>query len=145
MTAIFDFQHARTYDSIPSSLYMLRDTGNLGVAVGISLLSCIWADIYVMSYLLPVNGHHLWFSSRPDIGQYFQLSICVAWPCKYGCCRWNFVAIMCMNWDLCNWIFKAAILEFWLTLTYLQLTVNAITSVECPHMNILCSQSEFRS
>jgi len=32
--------------------------------------------------------------------------------------RWNFVAIMCISRDLCNWIFNAAILDFWLPLTY---------------------------
>jgi len=46
-------------NSIPSSLSVLLDPGNMSVAVGISLLSCIRAEIYVMSYLLPVNGRHL--------------------------------------------------------------------------------------
>jgi len=40
-------------------LYMLSDPGKMGVAVGISLLSCIRAEIDVISYLLPVNGRHL--------------------------------------------------------------------------------------
>jgi len=31
----------------------------MGVAVGISLLSCIRAEIYIVSYLLPVDGRHL--------------------------------------------------------------------------------------
>jgi len=31
----------------------------MGEAVGISLLLCIRAEIYGMSYLLQVNGHHL--------------------------------------------------------------------------------------
>jgi len=59
MAAIFDLRHTQTYDSIPSSLYLLSDPGNMGVAVGISLLSCIQAEIDVISYLLPVNGCHL--------------------------------------------------------------------------------------
>ena len=32
---------------------------NIGIAVGISLLTCIEAEIYVLSFLLPVNGRHL--------------------------------------------------------------------------------------
>jgi len=35
---IFDFQHAQTQDCIPSSLSVLPNPGNMGVAVGISLL-----------------------------------------------------------------------------------------------------------
>jgi len=38
---------------------VLLDPGNMGVAVGISLLSSLLAEIYVISYLLPVNGRHL--------------------------------------------------------------------------------------
>jgi len=72
MAAIFDFQHAQTYDFIPSSLFVLLDSGNMGVAIGISFLSCIRADIYVISYLLPVNGRHFSFPTRPDIEMYSQ-------------------------------------------------------------------------
>ena len=48
----FDFRHTRTSDSIPTSLNVLPDPGNMGLAVGIALLSCIRAEIYVISYLL---------------------------------------------------------------------------------------------
>jgi len=61
MAAIFDFQQAQTYKSIPTTLSVLPDPENMCVAVGISLLSCIRAEMYAMSYLLPVNGHHLRF------------------------------------------------------------------------------------
>jgi len=57
--AIFDLQHAPVKDSIPSSLSVLPDSENMGVAVGNLVLSCIRAEIYGMSYLLPevpVNG-----------------------------------------------------------------------------------------
>jgi len=37
----------------------LPDLENMGIAFGISLLSCIEAEIYVNSYLLPVIGSHL--------------------------------------------------------------------------------------
>jgi len=33
MAAIFDLQHTQTLDSIPSSLNLLSDPGNMGVAV----------------------------------------------------------------------------------------------------------------
>jgi len=44
----------------------------MGLAVGISLLSCIRAEIYVISYPIPVNGRHLCFTTYPDIGQHFS-------------------------------------------------------------------------
>ena len=56
MAAIFDFRPSRTSDSIPISLFVLPDPENMGMAVEISLLSCVEAEIYVISFLLPVNG-----------------------------------------------------------------------------------------
>jgi len=41
MAAILDFQLAQTWNRIPISLFVLPDLGNMGVAVGILLLSCI--------------------------------------------------------------------------------------------------------
>ena len=52
MAAIFDFRHTRTSESIPTSFNVLPDPENIGIAVGISLLSCIEADIIVVSFLL---------------------------------------------------------------------------------------------
>ena len=57
--AIFDFRHTQTSDSLPNSLSVLPDPENMGIAVGISLLTCIQAEAYVISYVLPVNGCHL--------------------------------------------------------------------------------------
>jgi len=74
----------------------------MGVAVRISLLSCIRAEIYVMSYPLPVNGRHLRFTTYPDIGLHSQLFIPVVWSRKHGRSRWNFVAIMFTSWDIRN-------------------------------------------
>ena len=59
MAAIFDFLHNRMSDSIPNSLSVLPDFENMGIAVEISVLSCIEVELYVMSFLLPVNGHHV--------------------------------------------------------------------------------------
>ena len=39
---------------VHASLIMLLDHENVGVAVGISLLSYIQAEIYVIAYVLPV-------------------------------------------------------------------------------------------
>jgi len=51
-------------------LSVLPDHGNMGVSVGMSLLSCIRVVIYVFSYLLPVNGRHLWYTTYPNIEQH---------------------------------------------------------------------------
>jgi len=67
---LIDSRHAQTWDSIPSRLSLLPDPRHVGVAVGILLLSCIRAEIHLISYLLPVNGRHLWFMIYPVIEQY---------------------------------------------------------------------------
>jgi len=59
MAAIFDFSLIRTSDSLWGSLVVSPDLENMGIAVEISLLSSIEAEIYVISYLLPVTGSHL--------------------------------------------------------------------------------------
>ena len=59
---------------------MLLDPENVGVAVGISLLSLIQAEIQDIAYVLPVNGSHLRFTSHPDIGEYSNMCNRVAGP-----------------------------------------------------------------
>ena len=66
---IFDFRHKLTSDSLPISLSMSPVLENTGVAVGISLLSCVRAELYVISCLLTVNGRHLWFQTYTDVRQ----------------------------------------------------------------------------
>ena len=61
LSAILDFRHTQTSDSIPTSLVVSLDPENMGIAVGISLLSCIEADISVVLYSLPVYGRHIEF------------------------------------------------------------------------------------
>ena len=46
MTAIFDSLLIPTLDSLYSSFLVLLNPGNMGIAVGTSLLSCIHAEIY---------------------------------------------------------------------------------------------------
>jgi len=89
------------------------------------LLSWMRAEIYVSSYLLPVNGRHLWYTTYSDIRQYSHQSLRVTHPQKHGFNRWNFVAIMyrsldipCMNVDKCISGLTAAILNFWVISTY---------------------------
>jgi len=77
MAAIFDFSLIRTSDSLRSSLVVSTDLENTGIAVGILLLSCIEAEICVISYLLPVNGSHLWFITDPNIFHSYEYSIVV--------------------------------------------------------------------
>jgi len=55
--------------SFPVVLSVLPDPGNMAATVGISLLSCMRVEIYVINYPLPVNGRHLWFTTYLDIGQ----------------------------------------------------------------------------
>ena len=59
MAAIFDSRHTQTSDSIPINLSVLPNPENMGLAVGISLLSFIRTEVYVTSYVLPINGRHL--------------------------------------------------------------------------------------
>jgi len=59
MTAIFDVRHTQASDYIGTGLVVLPDPENMGLVVGISLLSCVPAEINIFSYVLPENGHHL--------------------------------------------------------------------------------------
>ena len=45
MVAIFDFQHKQTSDSILTSLSVLPDPENMNIAVGISSLLCLQAEM----------------------------------------------------------------------------------------------------
>ena len=56
MAAIFTFQHTQMSGSILNSLSVLPGQENMGIVVGISFLSCIWAEIYDIAYVLPVNA-----------------------------------------------------------------------------------------
>jgi len=84
MAAIFDFSQIRTSVILMSTLVVLPDLENIGMAVGISFLSCIKTEICVVSYLLPVNGSHLWFLTDPNIGHSYEYSSRVARPRKHG-------------------------------------------------------------
>ena len=72
MASLFDFPLIRSLGSLRSSLVVVPDAENISIAVGISLLSRIRAEIYVISYLLPVIGRHRGFPTYPDVGKYFH-------------------------------------------------------------------------
>ena len=59
MAAIFDFRHTQTSESLATSLSVLPDPENMGIALGIALLSCIRAEINIFNYVLLVIGYHL--------------------------------------------------------------------------------------
>ena len=50
MVVIFDFQQTQTSNSIHTSLSLLPDSENMGIAVGILLLSCVEAEIHVIEF-----------------------------------------------------------------------------------------------
>ena len=56
MAIIFDLLVTSTSERIHTSPAMLLDPENVRVAFGISLISCLQAEIYVMVYALPVFG-----------------------------------------------------------------------------------------
>jgi len=58
MPAILDSPQTLTSKSIRISSNVLLNS------VGISLLPCVQAEVYVISYSLPVSGHHRWFAMR---------------------------------------------------------------------------------
>ena len=72
MAAIFDLPVTMTSESLYYSPTVLLDPENLGVIVGISLLSHFEAEIYDIAFVVPVNGGHLLFTSHPDVGKYSQ-------------------------------------------------------------------------
>jgi len=94
------FLHICISDSLRSSLVVSPYLENMGIVVGISFLSCIEAEICVISYLLPVNGSHLWFIPYSYIGYFSEYFSRVARPRKHRYSRWNFVAIMYGSRDI---------------------------------------------
>jgi len=57
--AICNFLINLTNRSVRISPVVLLDIENIGIAVGMLLRSCVQAELYVISYLFPVSGHHL--------------------------------------------------------------------------------------
>jgi len=80
------------------------------MAVGISLLSRIQAETYVISYPLTVPGRHLWFLTYLvlDKRQCLDQSSRVDLHRKHRYSRWNVVAIICTSWNIRYFISTSA-------------------------------------
>jgi len=89
-----------TSDSLRSSLVVSPYLKNMGITVGISFLSCIEAEVCVISNLLPVNGSNLWFISYSYIGHFSQYFSRVARPRQHRYSRWTVVAIVYGSRDI---------------------------------------------
>jgi len=79
---------------IRPSPVIIPNAKNINISVGISLLSCTQAEIYVISYPLPVTDRHLWFLDHSDTRHYVDQFSRVAWHRKHRHSRKNFVAII---------------------------------------------------
>jgi len=94
--------------------------------------SCIRAEICVISYLLPVNGRHRWFTTYPNTEQHHYFLLRVLWHWK----RWNCVAIMYYSCDTCNYIISAAIMDFWLPVSSGSVTYGTIEMFDPENMEV---------
>jgi len=93
-----------SWKSIRISPVVLLDIENIGINIGILLLSRIHAEIYAILYPLPVTGRHLWFLTHPVTRQCLDQSSHVAWHQKHKYSCLNFVAILHTSWDICYFI-----------------------------------------
>ena len=82
MAAIFDLPVISTTDSIYTKLIVLLDPENIKVAVEISRLLFVQADIIDNAFAKLVHGGHLGFTSYPGVGEYPRHSRRVAAPPK---------------------------------------------------------------
>ena len=69
---LFEIPVTPTLKSINTSPTMLQEPENFGVAIGMSLLSYIQAEIYDIAYALPVNGGYVWFTGHADVEEYLH-------------------------------------------------------------------------
>jgi len=70
MVAIFDLLVTLTSESISINRSVLLDPENVGVAVRISSLSCLQAQIFVIAYVLPVMASIFDLPSHSSIEDY---------------------------------------------------------------------------
>jgi len=122
--------YRETYDSIHNPCCLMPETW-VHVVVGITLLLCIRAEIYVISYLLQVNGRHIWFTASNSIiiftACFMALKTCY--------CRWNCVTIIYICWDTFNYIIPADILNFWLPVSSGSVTDSPIEMFDPENMD----------
>jgi len=96
MAAIFDIQQHR-HRTVPSSQSVLHDPGNMGVAVGISLLSCI---LHPSPAWCP-TGFRLGSSFIHPVHCWRSVDCCSAW-CGSSFIRWCYTALhrLLINWRI---------------------------------------------
>jgi len=86
------------WKSIRISPIMMLNAKNIGMTVRMSLLSCIQAEKYVISYPLPVTFRHFCYITHPDVGECSYLSYLVSGPHKWQF-LWKFADITFVSWD----------------------------------------------
>jgi len=79
----------------------MPDLENMRIPLGILFMSCIQAEIYVMSYQLPVTSRYLWCLTHPDTRQCLDRSSCVALRRKHRYSRWN---VVYASWNICYFL-----------------------------------------
>jgi len=108
---------------------VLPDPENMGNAVGISLLSCIRAELK----LIPIYFQLM--AAIFDL-RLTQTMDSIPTP-KHLYRRWIvLLSFIQAKIIMCNWIYKAAILNFWLPLSHLLITIISVTPVESPYLKI---------
>jgi len=70
-------------------------------------------------------------SSRLTV-QHYHYPYLIVGPRKHWHRHWNFAAILCTSWYICNRSLEAAILHIPLPVTFLSLHIISITPRECP-------------
>ena len=71
VATISNFSHPLSLNNINTGPIVKLDPENIGVAVGISLLSCIETELLVVLYSLPVvYGRHIEFLTSTSTKQY---------------------------------------------------------------------------
>jgi len=127
--AFFDSPLTLRSDSFHTSPGVLPDPENISITAGSPLLTSIRAEIYVVFYLYFRLITAIFDFQHAHTRTVYQLVfLCYL---NIGYSRWNFVVLFYASAEICFWIFKTAILDYWLPLTYSLLTIIIITPVYC--------------
>jgi hypothetical protein len=130
-----------TLHSVYSVPVVKLDPENISVALAVSLLSCLGAEVLAFLYPLSVCDRHLGFSTTAYTAQCLHWSHREAEPRKHRCSRWNFVATMYTSWDitLFHIYFRlmAAILDLSLTLISHSIVTSPILFQDLKHVGVI--------
>jgi len=100
---------AYRYDNneIPTTIHIFLISSNTTGLIwrlpvtGISLLSCVQAELHVISYALPVTGRHLWFLIHPDKRHCLDQSSRDAWHRNIAVVM---SLLLCKRWEICYFL-----------------------------------------